>query len=259
MDTLAEGVKKACLERMREAIRAGDLNLYGTHMGGHGSTVRPGEASVNITRFGGDCTDVEDLTKGELLTRDLTWRVMELWRSVPGAEGLYLIATPTHVGLRESRQVVGGYWLTGPDVVEARKFDDAVARCGYWIDIHCPRGLVEGGDVHLCSIHCKKTDCYMLTDHADQLPDEMYPPEGDWFEIPYRSLVPREMDGLVISGRCISGDHQAMGAYRVMGPCMAIGQAAGTAAAMAALDNSQPRNVDVSALRDRLTADGAML
>jgi len=259
MDTLTEDVRKAVVEKTREAVRAGDLNCYGTGPGGHGSTIRPGEATANMTRFGGDCTDVEDLTGAEFFVRDLTWKVVDLWRSVPGAEGIYLIATPAHVGLRESRQLVGEHRITGDDCVQAAKYDDSVARCGYWIDIHCPRGLVEGGDVHLCSVNCKRKDCYMLTEYADQLPDELYPPDGQWFDIPYRTLVPKEIDGLLVSGRCISADYQAMAAMRVMGPCMAIGEAAGTAAGMAAQGNVAPRGVDVDLLRSRLTAAGALI
>ena len=258
-DTLTDEVKQAAMAKVREAVGAGELNLYNVGMGGSGSTIRPGEATVNTTRFGGDCTDVEDLTEGEFATRELTWRVVNTWQSVPGAEGLYLIATPAHVGLRESRQLVGDYRLTGADVVAASKFDDSVARCGYWIDIHCPRGLVDGGDVHLCSVNCTKQDCYMLTEYADQLPDEMYPPDGDWFDIPYRSLVPTEIDGLLVSGRCISADHQAMAAMRVMAPCMAIGEAAGTAAAMAADADALPRTVDVEKLREVLAGSGALV
>ncbi len=259
MDTINEDVRKALVEKTREAIRAGDLNCYGTGPGGHGSTIRPGEATANMTRFGGDCSGVEDLTGAEFFVRDLTWKVVDLWRSVPGAEGIYLISTPAHVGLRESRQLVGIHRITGNDVVEGAKYDDSVARCGYWIDIHCPRGLVEGGDVHLCSVNCKKEDCYMLTEYADQLPDELHPPDGEWFDIPYRTLVPKEIDGLLVSGRCISADYQAMAAMRVMGPCMAIGEAAGTAAAMAAQADIAPRDVDVESLRSRLTEAGALV
>ncbi len=259
VDTLTADVKKDLVEKMGEGIRAGELNLYGAGLGHLGSTIREDELTANITRFGGDTTDVEDLTKAEFSIRDLTWKVIDLWRSVPGAEGLYLIATPTHVGLRESRQLVGEHRITGEDVVEARKYADSVARCGYWIDIHCPRGLVGGGDVHLCSKKCANAECYMLTEYADQLPDELYPPDGEWFDIPYRALVPKTIDGLLVSGRCISADYQAMAAMRVMGPCLAVGEAAGTAAALAAKANSRPRSVEVEALRKTLTDAGALV
>ncbi len=259
VSTLTEEVKQAIQAKMRAAVAAGELNLYNSSLGHPGATIHEDELTANITRFGGDPSDVADLTQGELFTRELTWQVVDLWRSVPGAEGLRLIATPTHVGLRESRQVVGVERISGPDVVAARKADTGIARCGNWIDIHCPRGLVGKGEVHLCTVRCKNRDCYMLTEYADQLPDELYPPDGDWFDIPYGSLVPRELDGLVVSGRCISADYQAMAAARVMGPCLAIGEAAGTAAGMAAGANVSPRNVDVAALRSTLTKAGALV
>jgi len=259
MATVPEPVQAAMVEAMREGIRTGALNLYGAGLGGHGSTTHEDERTANITRVPGDASDVWDLTRAELATRELTWRVMDLWRSVPGAEGLHLIATPAHVGLRESRQVVGEHRLTGEDVIEGRKYEDAVARCGYWIDIHCPRGLVDGGNVHLCSTACTKRDCYMLTDFSDQLPTELYPPDDDWFDIPYGCLVPQYVDGVIVSGRCISADYQAMAATRVMGTCMAIGEAAGTAAALAAMAERTPRQVNVDELRETLTAAGALV
>lgn len=257
--TLTDETRKALVEKMRQAVAAGELNLYGCGLGGHGSTLNDGQASLNITRFGGDCTEVGDLTAGEFATRAMAWKVAELWHSVPGGEGLYIQATPAHVGTRESRQLVGEYRITGQDVVDARKYDDAIARCGYWIDIHCPLGLVERGTVHLCSVKCSRKECHMLTDYADQLPDELYPPDDEWFDIPYRTLVPKDLDGLLVAGRCISADHQAMSAMRVMAPCMATGQAAGTAAAMAAMARIRPRSVDVAALRETLAATGALV
>jgi len=258
-EALTPELRKAITDKTRVAAAAGEVNVYGIGLGGHGATMDPGHASINCTRFGGNCADVEDLTQAEFTTREITWKLLDLWRSVPGAEGLHLVATPAHVGIRESRQLVGLHRITGQDVVEGRKYDDSIARCSYWIDIHCPRGLGVPAGVHLCSKKCTKADCYMLTDYADQLPDELYPPEGDWFDIPYRTLVPETIDGLLVSGRCISADYQAMGAMRVIGPCMAIGEAAGIAAAMAAKAGVQPREVEVTALRERLTEAGALV
>ncbi|MGQ9731563.1 MAG: FAD-dependent oxidoreductase [Candidatus Zipacnadales bacterium] len=259
LDTLSEETRKAAVERMREACLAGELTNYGLGLGGHGSTIVSNEASVNCTRVAGDCSNVRDLTHAEIYIRDQTWKTITAWRSAPGAEGIYLISTPTHVGVRESRQIVGLHRLVGQDVVEARKYEDSIARCGYWIDIHCPRGFGIGQGVHLCYQKCEKKDCYMLTEYADQLPDELYPPEGEWFDIPYRALVPQTLNGLLVSGRCISADYQAMGAMRVMAPCMAIGEAAGTAAAMAAAAEIQPRAVNVMLLREKLRAKGALV
>lgn len=259
VDTLTDEARQAALGRAREACMAGELTNYGVHVGNPGSTIIEGEATVNCTRIDGDCTDVRALTKAELHIREQTWKTLDAWRSAPGAEGLYLISTPPHVGLRESRQLVGEHRITGDDVVDARKYGDGIARCGYWIDIHCPRGLGVGQGVHLCSTECSNSECYMLTEYADQLYEELYPPEGEWFDIPYRTLVPAELDGVLVSGRCISADYNAMGAMRVMSPCMAIGEAAGVAAAMAARAGIGPRSVDVAELRETLTRNGALV
>jgi hypothetical protein len=258
-EALTQEIRQALIDKTRAAAEAGEVNVYGIGLGGHGATMDPGHASINCTRFGGDCSDVDDLTQGEITTRETTWKLLDLWRGVPGAEGLHLVATPAHVGIRESRQLVGLHRITGQDVIDGRKHENSIARCSYWIDIHCPRGLGVPAGVHLCSRKCTKADCYMLTDYAEQLPDELYPPDGDWFDIPYRTLVPETVDGLLVSGRCISADYQAMGAMRVIGPCMAIGEAAGIAAAMAAKARLQPRDVDVEVLRKTLTDVGALV
>jgi hypothetical protein len=89
--------------------------------------------------------------------------------------------------------------------------------------------------------------------------EHLYPPDADWYDIPYRCLTPKGVDNLLVSGRCISATHEAMAGARVMGTCMAIGQAAGTAAALSVLENVPPRKVDVEALRRMLRADGALV
>jgi hypothetical protein len=260
VDTLTDDARKAAVERMRE-LQSQGANFYGVGLGNHGSTIREGFLSLNATRLAGDASDVYDLTEGEFQTRDLAWKALEAWRSAPGAEGLYLAATPAHVGTRESRQLVGQYVMTGEDITTGRRFDDGVARASYWIDIHCPRGFTEAGQVHLCTKGCKKRDCYMITEYADQLPDpdRLYPPEGSWCDVPLRSLIPQSLGGLIVSGRCISADYQAMSATRVMATCMAIGEAAGTAAGMAAVGGVEPRDLDAADLRAALTKAGALV
>jgi len=89
--------------------------------------------------------------------------------------------------------------------------------------------------------------------------DKLYPPKGDWYDIPYRCLVPQRIYNLLISGRCISATHEGMAGARVMGTCMAIGQAAGTAAALAVKHGVSPREVNVEELQRVLKADGALV
>ena len=153
-------------------------------------------------------------------------------RSVPGFANARIAATATQIGIRESRRIVGEYTLTRDDVLEARTFDDAIARSAYPIDVHNPSG--------------SGTTTQRL-------------PPGAAYEIPYRCLVPLSVDGLLVAGRCISTTHEALASTRLTPTVMTLGQAAGTAAALAVLADVTPRNVDTGALRERLALDGVDL
>lgn len=256
MDRITAEQRKAAGAIIDRAVQEGRFVAYNNAIGFHGSVLQADQTSVNVTRFAGDGTDVDDLTRGELYLRRQVWEIVNFWReNVPGLQECYLISTAPQIGVRETRQIVGEQRIVGADVVAGRKREDAVARCSYWIDIHCPRGLVREG-VHLCYKKCAKRDCYMLTDHYDELPDELCPP--DYFDIPYGALVPARLNNLLVSGRCISADHQAMSAARVMGSCMAIGEACGVAAAMAADRSIPPRKIDIQDLRRRLLDAGCV-
>ncbi len=269
---------QAYRELAAQAVDAGEISVYNPHWGGLLAGARGGSAQssgarikragnymVNATRFAGDPTNVEDLTRGELAVRHDTWRLVDFWRrNLPGMEGVYLVQTPAHIGLRESRQMIGLDRVTGADVVQARRRDDAVARCPYWIDIHCPLGRVKHR-THLCYTGCPNNPpCPMYEQHYQDLPGDgsddragLRPRDGLWFDIPWGSLVSADLPNLIAAGRCISADHQAMAALRVMGTCMAIGQAAGEGAAMAAERDGDATAVPVSELQERLRAAGA--
>jgi hypothetical protein len=144
-----------------------------------------------------------------------------------------LLDTAATVGVRETRRIVGAYTLTAADLAEGRHFDDVIALCGYPVDIHSPTG--DGGGT-----------------------------DGTWqtanvYEIPFRTLVPATLDGVLVAGRCISATHEAMGATRVMPPAFAMGEAAGTAAAIAIEHRVQPRDVPIEALQSLLVRRGAYL
>ena len=256
---------KAFAEKANEAVEEDRIHVYNRGLGGK---LREGQRTVNATRFAGDCTNVDDLTRGEIQVRRDTWDLINFWREeAPGMQGCYLLQTPTNLGLRESRQMVGLDRVVGQDVVDARRRDDAVARCSYWIDIHCPLGRVKS-NTHLCYKACPNDPpCPMYEEHYDELPDAdlegdnpralLHPRDGLWFDIPYGALVSADLPNLLAAGRCISLDHQAMAAARVMGPCMAIGQAAGEAAAMAADADGDAQDVAVCELQERLRSNGA--
>lgn len=194
--------------------------------------VRPDEVGVNTTRIIGlDATKAEDLTTAEIEGRRQVMALVQFLRSsIPGFADSYLITTPAQVGVRETRRIVGQYVLTQDDLVQGRRFADTIALNAYPIDIHSP---VDGSNVTV----------------------DVTRAHG----IPYRCLLPRGVSNLIAAGRIISVTHQAFAAIRVTPPVFAIGQAAGTAAALAAVGRVAPAQVDVAALQKRLAAQGALL
>jgi succinate dehydrogenase/fumarate reductase flavoprotein subunit len=193
---------------------------------------RKGEYYANATRIPGDCTDAWDLTRGEIEGRRQMMALMEWLRAnVPGYEQAFLLSSAPQVGLRESRRLKGLYTLTRADILGYADFPDHVARGAYAIDIHQP----------------------------GQGTEMTYLEPGRSYGIPYRSLVPVEMDGLLAAGRCISADHDALGSVRVMATCLATGHAAGVAAALSAREGVAPRALDVPVLQEALLAQGAIL
>ena len=130
--------------------------------------------------------------------------------------------TLPQIGVRQSRRIRGGYTLTDEDLRQSRHFPDGIARLGSYL-----------------------------------LGYALYGVPGLHYDIPYRCLVPEGMDGLLVAGRCVSGDYLAGNTLRLIVPCFATGQAAGAAAAMAARGNLPPRDLDTEALRDALRQQGA--
>jgi glycine/D-amino acid oxidase-like deaminating enzyme len=192
------------------------------------------EVSVNSTRVTGVLgTDVWDLTYAEWQSRRQLRQVAAfLQRYVPGFERAYVAQSGVHVGVRETRRIIGDYQLTAGDVLEARKFDDVIARGAYPIDIHNPTG---SGTI------LKRL------------------PPGEAYDIPLRCLLPRGVDQLVLAGRCISGTHEAHSSYRVMPISVATGQAAGVCAALAARARGTPRDIPVTDVQAELRRQGANL
>jgi FAD-dependent oxidoreductase family protein len=262
---LTDEQSAAITATVTEAIVDGKLHLYSA-----GSAVKNNHTAhrdhfcVNATHRAGDPTKVQDMTRMEAEMRRDAWDLVTFLRAnVPGMETCYVRATSPQAGPRESRQVIGDYVLTGQDVYTGQKFADAVARGSWFIDIHCPLGEINPQTASLCHTGCpSQSACpFWAAEHDKSMLTEkqLYVPTDDWYDIPYRCLTPRDVDNLLVSGRCISATHQGMGSSRVMGTCMAIGQAAGTAAALAVRAGVDPRDVDVDALQQALRADGALV
>lgn len=192
------------------------------------------EVLVNTTRVQGlDGTNVQDLTKGEMLGRKQVQMVASFMRNhLPGFEQASISAVGTQIGIRESRRIDGMYALQVDDVIAGRSFDDCVARSGYPIDIHDPSGKgVQAAWV-----------------------------QGDGaYDIPYRCLLPKQIDNLLVAGRCISTTHEALATTRLTPSCMATGQAAGTAAGIALRASCTPAEVSIQQLQDELRKSGALL
>jgi hypothetical protein len=187
--------------------------------------------STRVTRVLG--TDVWDLSYAEWVSRRQMRQISEFLRKyVPGFEQSYVVQSGMSVGVRETRRIVGEYQLNVDDVLSARKFDDAIARGSYPVDIHNPKG---SGTI------LKRL------------------PPGEAYDIPLRSLMPQKAEGVIVAGRCISGSHEAHSSYRVMPIVMATGQAAGVCAALAARHGQTPRHVPVRKVQEELLRQGASL
>ena len=180
-----------------------------------------------------DPTSPEEVTEAEILARRQVYEIYEFMKKhADGLEDSFLMMTAAEIGVRESRMIVGDYVLTEQDCRGFVKFEDSIAACNYDIDIHNPEGT---GTSHY------------------------YFPAGAYYTIPYRSLIPKGAANLLVAGRCISSDHGAQASYRIMPVVCCLGEAAGSAIALAVRDKASVREVNVSELQDVLRKNGAYL
>jgi hypothetical protein len=174
-----------------------------------------------------------DLTRGEIEGRRQAVKASDFLRTVPGFEQSYIVDLPPQLGIRETRRVVGGYMLDGEDVLGCAAFADSIGVNGWPMETHV------AGDVIF-----------------------KFPPipESRGFnELPYRMLVPEGVDNLLVAGRCASMTHDGQSAARVSGACFAMGEAAGSAAALALSGNTAPRDIAVDRLQHQLQQQGAFI
>ena len=175
----------------------------------------------------------EEVTKAEILARRQVHEIYDFMKKhADGLENSFLMMTASEIGVRESRMIVGEYILTENDCRACVKFDDAIAACNYDIDIHNPEGT---GTSHY------------------------YFPEGEYYTIPYRSLIPQNVRNMLVAGRCISSDHGAQASYRIMPTVSCIGEAAGTAIGLAVKGQCDVRDVDIKQLQAALKNNGAFI
>jgi hypothetical protein len=203
-------------------------------VGGVPSTIKGAFGGIRIgdrvvrwgPRLAGDGVDVETLTRVEVEARLKLWDDVQALRKKPGQESIYLSQTATCIGVRETRRILGEYVVTEKDAIEGTRFPDVIA------------------------ISSNPMPEYHGRRH-------FFTHEG--FDIPYRSLVPKKVEGLVLSGRCISCEQGPFQSARSMAPAMAIGHASGCAAALAAIKRVPPRKLDVKALQKLLMSQNAEL
>lgn len=217
---------------MKEANQSGKYVLPREEGSWH-VTPNPGVIQANMVRVGGvDATDPFALTIAEVEGRKQTQQYVRFLKDcVPGFENGFLIGTSHHIGVRETRRIIGGYMLTEEDVVAGRRFEDGIACCGAPIEDHG-----AGKDTRWVYV------------------------QGDgYYHIPYRSLVPQRIDNLLVAGRCLSATHGAQASARNSAQCMAMGQAAGTAAAISIERNVAARDIPSQALQERLVSQNAII
>jgi hypothetical protein len=192
------------------------------------------EVSVNSTRITKVLgTNVWDLSYAEWESRRQMRQIAAfLRRYVPGFERAYTVQSGVNIGVRETRRILGDYQITVDDILQARKFPDVIARSTYPVDIHNP----EGSGTLLKRL-----------------------PPGEAYDVPLRCLLPRDLEGILVAGRCISGTHEAHSSYRVMPVSMATGQAAGVCAALASRAGKSPRDIPPAKVQMELIRQGANL
>ena len=194
----------------------------------------PGVLHFNTTRIvKHNPTDAFSVSEAEAMARE---QVLEMYRflkdNFEGCRNAKLMMTAASIGVRESRMIEARHVLTQEELVAGTHFPDGIAAGNYDIDIHSPDG---GGTSHY------------------------YFPPGIYYTIPYRCLLPREFDNLLVAGRSVGATHEAQASIRIMPICVCMGEAAGTAAAMAKEAGVAAADVDTDALRAKLLANGAFV
>jgi hypothetical protein len=192
---------------------------------------------INTTRICDvDGTDGVSVTSGMMRGRQEVHQLFKVMkRYIPGFANSRIVNVAPVLGVRETRRIVGDYTLTVSDVVARRRFDDCIGISGYGWDLPDPKR----------PSHQPMHENKVATPHLTP--------------IPYRTLVPRPVTNLICPGRAISIERDVMGPLRVMGPCYAMGEAAGTASAQVVRESLAYKEIDVAKLRETLRANGCVV
>ena len=234
----AQGLPKVFLVAdgplMKQAIAAGDI-YKSSMIAVTPVSLQRREVSLNTTRIGNlDATRTDKLSAALPDLLDQVWQCVRFMQKyVPGFEKAQFSGLAPRIGIRETRRITGEYVLTGDDIMQARKFPDGIGKGCHELDVH-------GSDTK----HLRRTI-----------------KDGGSYDIPFGCLVPKGLKNVMVAGRCLSATREAHSSARVMGTCMAMGQATGTAAAMAVSANrfEDIREIPVPTLRAKLQEQGAVL
>lgn len=176
-------------------------------------------------------TDPFDVSKAEMMGREQITEIVNFLKENSDAfKNAALSSIAADIGIRESRKLKGEHILTEKELKDCVDFSDSIALGNYDIDIHNPEG---SGTSH-----------YFFKD-------------GEYYKIPYRSLLPKEFDNLLVAGRCISTTHEAQASIRIMPICACLGEAAGIAVAVAKQTGTNTHTVNVDIIREKLRQAGA--
>ena len=194
-------------------------------------TGQDGVVTVNMTRTAGNAIDNRDFVRAECVLREDAFRMAALLKdNFDEFKDSYLIAVSVQGGIRETRRIKGVHTITADEYVTAYHYHDSIARGAHPIDIHVASGSAQ-------NITFLKTPAY----------------------VPYRALIAPTHSNLIVAGRCLSADKKAFASLRVQASCMDMGQAAGTAAAMAAISGLPVQEVNTELLVAKLREQGSII
>ena len=194
-------------------------------------TGQDGVVTVNMTRTAGNAIDNRDFVRAECVLREDAFRMAALLKdNFDEFKDSYLIAVSVQGGIRETRRIKGIHTITADEYVTAYHYHDSIARGAHPIDIHVASGPAQ-------NITFLKTPAY----------------------VPYRALIAPTHSNLIVAGRCLSADKKAFASLRVQASCMDMGQAAGTAAAMAAISGLPVQEVNTELLVAKLREQGSII
>jgi hypothetical protein len=217
-----------------EKSQWGDLKPFGSRVHLSPAAASPDIVFLNTTNVHFDSTNPDEVSGAEIEgQRQVRLMHSVLKRYVPGFRTSVLLGSNPRICVRASLRVTGLYQLSKEDVETGARFEDAIARGCYPMSVTSP----TQPNVRL----------------------HLYVRDGGDYDIPYRSIVPKAIDGLLVAGRCISGSREAVGSARNGAHCMAVGHAAGTAAALCAKRQTEPRRLDARELRMALKDQGAIV